>query len=54
MKEKGKKIVGVLIILCGILELVVGISERTFSTILIGLCFCIIGYLYFLEIQKKE
>ena len=52
MKEKGRKIAGVLIILAGILELVVGISEGTFSTILMGPCFCIIGSLYVFE--KKE
>ena len=54
MKEKFKKIAGILIALFGILELIIGINEKTFSTILIGICFCIIGYLYFLEIPKKE
>ncbi len=49
MKEKGRKIAGVLITLAGILELVIGIGDRTFSTILIGLCFCIIGSLYVFE-----
>ena len=52
MKEKGRKIAGILITLAGILELVVGISEGTFSTVLIGLCFCLIGSLYFLEKRK--
>lgn len=42
-----KRVVGILIILAGILELVVGISERTVSTMLIGLAFGIIGSLYF-------
>lgn len=52
MKDKGRKIAGVLITLAGILELVVGISEGTFSTILMGLCFCIIGSLYVFEKRK--
>ncbi len=52
MKEKGKKIAGVLIALAGILELVVGITEGTFSTILMGFCFCIIGSLYLFEKRK--
>ena len=52
MKEKGRKIAGVLIVLAGILELVVGISEGTFSTILMGFCFCIIGSLYVFEKRK--
>ena len=49
MKEKSRKIAGVIIVLVGILELVIGISEATFSIILIGICFCIIGGLYFFE-----
>lgn len=52
MKYKSKKIVGILIILAGILELVVGISEGTVSMILIGLGFCMIGSLYFLKKRK--
>lgn len=53
MKEMGRKIAGVLIVLAGILELVVGIGEGTFSTILMGICFCIIGGLYFFEKRKE-
>lgn len=52
MKAKSKKIVGALITLAGILELVVGISEGTVSTMLIGLAFCMIGSLYFLKKRK--
>ena len=53
MKEKGRKIAGGLIALAGILELVVGISEGIFSTILLRICFCIIGSLYFLKKENK-
>ena len=49
MKEKGRKIAGILIILMGILEVVVGIKEGQFSAIPIALGFCIIGSLYVLE-----
>ena len=53
MKKNGRKIAGVIILLAGIAELVIGISKVTFSTILIGICFCIsfciIGCLYFFE-----
>lgn len=52
MKEKGRKIAGVLIALAGILELVIGINEGAFSTILMGICFCIIGGLFLLEKRK--
>lgn len=52
MKEKGRKIAGVLIALAGALELIVGIYEGTFSTILMGICFFIIGLLYFFEKSK--
>lgn len=52
MKFKSKKIVGILIILAGILELVVGISEGTVSAMLIGLGFCMIGSLYFMTKRK--
>ena len=52
MKEKARNITGGLIILAGILELIVGISEKTFSTILMGICFCMIGCLYFFEKRK--
>ena len=52
MKEKGRKIAGVLIILAGIVELSIGINEEVVSTILMGLCFCIIGSLYFCEKRK--
>lgn len=52
MKEKGRKIAGALIILAGIVELVIGINEEVVSTILMGLCFCIIGSLYFYEKRK--
>lgn len=51
MKKIGRKIAGVLILPAGILELVIGISEGTSSTILMGVCFCIIGSLY---IFKKQ
>ncbi|MBP1566309.1 MAG: hypothetical protein J6A58_11195 [Oscillospiraceae bacterium] len=49
MKKNSRKIAGVIILLAGIAELVIGISKVTFSTILIGICFCIIGCLYFFE-----
>lgn len=52
MKAKGKKIAGICIMLAGILELIVGICEETVSTMLIGICFCIIGFLYFGERRK--
>ena len=52
MKEKGRKIAGVLIILAGIVELSIGINEEVVSTILMGPCFCIIGSLYFCEKRK--
>lgn len=52
MKEKGRKIAGILIALAGLLELVVGIADGTFSTILMGVCFCLIGSLYFFEKRK--
>lgn len=47
MKTKRKKIAGVLIIIVGIFELIVGIFQETVSIVLIGICFCIIGFLYF-------
>ena len=53
MKEKSRKIAGIMIALAGVLEFVVGISEGTFSTILMGICFCIIGSLYFLKKENK-
>ena len=52
MKEKGRKMAGGLIALAGVLEIIVGIGEETFSTILMGICFCIIGCLYFFEKRK--
>ncbi len=52
MKEKGRKIAGILITAAGVLELIVGIFERTFSIMLMGICFCIIGCLYFFEKRK--
>lgn len=52
MKEKGKTIAGILIVLAGVLELVVGIYEGTLSAILFGSCFCVIGCLYFFKKRK--
>lgn len=53
MKKIGRKIAGVLILSAGILELVIGISEGTSSTILMGVCFGIIGSLYIFEKQAN-
>ena len=53
MREKVRKVAGVLIVLAGVLELFIGISEATFSTILIGISLCIIGCLYVFE-KKAE
>ncbi len=52
MKEKGRKIAGGIFAFEGVLELILGISERTFSAILIGICFCIMGCLYFFGKRK--
>ena len=52
MKEKGKKVAGVLIILAGIAGLVAGIIEERFSSIPIGIGLIIIGSLYFYKKAK--
>jgi uncharacterized membrane protein len=54
MKEKGKTIAGILIVLVGVLELVVGIYEGTLSAILFGSCFCVMGCLYFFKKENKD
>lgn len=51
MKQKGNKIAGAIIVSEGILMLIVGIGEGTFSTMFVGIGLCIVGCLYFL---KKE
>lgn len=49
MKKNGRKLAGICIGCAGILELIIGIYEGTISTVVIGICFCIIGLLYFKE-----
>ena len=52
MVEKTRKIVGVLIVLAGIVELFMAVSEGGISAVLIGICLLIFGGLYF--IRKKK
>ncbi len=49
MKEKGRKIAGLIIAASGALELIIGISEKMGSTIIVGICLCICGSLYLFE-----
>lgn len=52
MKEKGRKIAGGIIASEGVLDLIIGICERRFSTTFIGIALCITGCLYFFEKRK--
>ena len=52
MTEKARKLVGALIAAAGIIELVMAIQEGALSTILMGVCFCLIGGLYFFEKKR--
>lgn len=49
MTEKARKVVGAIIAAAGVVELVMAINEGVLSSILMGVCFCLIGGLYFLE-----
>ncbi len=49
MKEKGRKIAGSIIAASGALELIIGISEKTCSTIITGIGLCVCGILYLFE-----
>lgn len=52
MTEKARRIVGAIIAVAGIVELVMAVQEGTLSTILMGVCFCLIGGLYFFEKKR--
>lgn len=52
MKEKVKKIGGSIIILAGLMHVVNGIEEGTFTRSLVGIGFVIMGSLYFFEKRK--
>lgn len=52
MKVNSGKIAGGSIALAGILELIGGICEKTFSHILMGICFFMIGCLHFFDKRK--
>lgn len=46
MKEKGRKIAGLIIAASGALQFIIGISEKMRSMIIVGICLCISGCLY--------
>ena len=49
MKEKGRKIAGLIIAASGALQFIIGISEKMRSMIIVGICLCTSGCLYLFE-----
>ena len=54
MAEKARKFVGILIAAAGVIELIMAIYEGTFSAILMGICFCLIGGMYFFDKNRNN